>query len=183
MQFLRSSSVLHWRTVRWQPFGVVQVLPHEIRRMYSAVTDRSREVALGSLPTFTLTRRNGVNGEYAAGVECDSRGRQRLLERAAVEQGGAAARHGGDNAAGIDHAEPTVQSIGNVEVALAIERHVGGVKQRGRGRLHAISREAASRVAGHGGDDALGGYFAAAIDRKSTRLNSSHLGISYAVFC
>src|SRR5437899_9548711 len=25
--------------------------------------------------------------------------------------------------------------------------------------------------------------FAAALDRKSTRLNSSHLGISYAVFC
>src|SRR5262245_64807228 len=26
-------------------------------------------------------------------------------------------------------------------------------------------------------------YFWARIDRKSTRLNSSHLGISYAVFC
>src|SRR5262245_47562043 len=28
-----------------------------------------------------------------------------------------------------------------------------------------------------------GGAFGAATDRKSTRLNSSHLGISYAVFC
>src|ERR1035441_10881549 len=27
------------------------------------------------------------------------------------------------------------------------------------------------------------GLFCAKIDRKSTRLNSSHLGISYAVFC
>src|SRR5262245_64973697 len=27
------------------------------------------------------------------------------------------------------------------------------------------------------------GGFAGAVDRKSTRLNSSHLGISYAVFC
>src|SRR5205814_5347962 len=26
-------------------------------------------------------------------------------------------------------------------------------------------------------------FFRSAIDRKSTRLNSSHLGISYAVFC
>src|SRR5438045_5074100 len=26
-------------------------------------------------------------------------------------------------------------------------------------------------------------YFVTAVDRKSTRLNSSHLGISYAVFC
>src|ERR1039458_4490749 len=34
---------------------------------------------------------------------------------------------------------------------------------------------------GGGGGDALGGPLNA--DRKSTRLNSSHLGISYAVFC
>src|SRR5690242_21611792 len=27
------------------------------------------------------------------------------------------------------------------------------------------------------------GFFAAAADRKSTRLNSSHMSISYAVFC
>src|SRR5262245_65938691 len=37
-----------------------------------------------------------------------------------------------------------------------------------------------------GGDRAAAmveGYFAIGEDRKSTRLNSSHLGISYAVFC
>src|SRR5437899_8199716 len=34
--------------------------------------------------------------------------------------------------------------------------------------------------AGRGGGETLGGFFR---DRKSTRLNSSHLGISYAVFC
>src|SRR5699024_12881022 len=39
------------------------------------------------------------------------------------------------------------------------------------------------RVVEHlaGGEAALGG--AAAVDRKSTRLNSSHVSISYAVFC
>src|SRR5205814_6301164 len=31
--------------------------------------------------------------------------------------------------------------------------------------------------------DLLGAGVAKALDRKSTRLNSSHLGISYAVFC
>src|SRR5690625_6779511 len=29
----------------------------------------------------------------------------------------------------------------------------------------------------------LGGFLAVGIDRKSTRLNSSHVAISYAVFC
>src|SRR5437899_7891516 len=32
-------------------------------------------------------------------------------------------------------------------------------------------------------NETLGAPSARAIDRKSTRLNSSHLGISYAVFC
>src|SRR3712207_7356556 len=31
--------------------------------------------------------------------------------------------------------------------------------------------------------DSVGGAFNAALDRKSTRLNSSHANISYAVFC
>src|SRR5947199_6451197 len=36
----------------------------------------------------------------------------------------------------------------------------------------------------HLADEAVGGSGVAAVgDRKSTRLNSSHLGISYAVFC
>src|ERR1039458_4699977 len=41
-------------------------------------------------------------------------------------------------------------------------------QSRSNQRRHAISREPANQFAG---------------DRKSTRLNSSHLGISYAVFC
>src|SRR5258705_3251617 len=39
------------------------------------------------------------------------------------------------------------------------------------------STNVTSRLADRGGD------FAESADRKSTRLNSSHLGISYAVFC
>src|SRR3712207_8175437 len=42
-----------------------------------------------------------------------------------------------------------------------------------RGRLRALPRQ---RAASHGG-------LAADQDRKSTRLNSSHANISYAVFC
>src|ERR1035441_3438054 len=39
-------------------------------------------------------------------------------------------------------------------------------------------------LAAHAGrSGVLGGHFSASSDRKSTRLNSSHLGISYAVFC
>src|SRR5438045_6994083 len=44
--------------------------------------------------------------------------------------------------------------------------------------------EVAAEALGGLGDaalDLLGGHFR--LDRKSTRLNSSHLGISYAVFC
>src|SRR5205814_9985679 len=37
--------------------------------------------------------------------------------------------------------------------------------------------------AAHGGQDLLGDTHHGGRDRKSTRLNSSHLGISYAVFC
>src|SRR5205814_9857292 len=32
-------------------------------------------------------------------------------------------------------------------------------------------------------EDVLGSIITTGLDRKSTRLNSSHLGISYAVFC
>src|SRR5262245_65015186 len=42
-------------------------------------------------------------------------------------------------------------------------------------------------IAGHeaptAGDIRIGGESVVGLDRKSTRLNSSHLGISYAVFC
>src|ERR1035441_10915035 len=47
-------------------------------------------------------------------------------------------------------------------------------------QLQAQNRMSFSRVSQNGGHVALG---LALRDRKSTRLNSSHLGISYAVFC
>src|SRR3712207_8544141 len=48
------------------------------------------------------------------------------------------------------------------------------------------ARHAGREVAPCGPDhdhDAAGHVFAAVVDRKSTRLNSSHANISYAVFC
>src|SRR3712207_8581167 len=39
------------------------------------------------------------------------------------------------------------------------------------------------RLASAAGENALGGDHALEVDRKSTRLNSSHANISYAVFC
>src|SRR5205814_8964489 len=59
----------------------------------------------------------------------------------------------------------------------------------GIGDLDAGRRPADSAVAGHLGRVALLDRYGVAVrhrgieDRKSTRLNSSHLGISYAVFC
>src|SRR5438045_8003562 len=49
------------------------------------------------------------------------------------------------------------------------------------GRLRAALHEGDVLVPGHGA--VVDAAFLAAQDRKSTRLNSSHLGISYAVFC
>src|SRR5437899_8702308 len=45
----------------------------------------------------------------------------------------------------------------------------------------ARSRKGHARFGGHGGESRM--PFSGSRDRKSTRLNSSHLGISYAVFC
>src|SRR5262245_64534869 len=58
----------------------------------------------------------------------------------------------------------------------------------GAGRAGAVPRRAPGRGrgAGHGRRDLVrraGQLRARPEDRKSTRLNSSHLGISYAVFC
>src|SRR5690242_21119787 len=47
--------------------------------------------------------------------------------------------------------------------------------------LHTAAHEAAHVVQQHGGVQLKGGIGEA--DRKSTRLNSSHMSISYAVFC
>src|SRR5262245_63746318 len=48
-------------------------------------------------------------------------------------------------------------------------------------KLPRANGKSASLGIGMGGADSF--RFAAEVDRKSTRLNSSHLGISYAVFC
>src|SRR3712207_7225916 len=59
----------------------------------------------------------------------------------------------------------------------------GGGAERGRARLHdrPPRRTPAPRDAGGAGGDGDGP--ARRVDRKSTRLNSSHANISYAVFC
>src|SRR5258708_15560813 len=54
----------------------------------------------------------------------------------------------------------------------------------GHGRLgHAVARALAAAQALHGGGGAAGLRRCDEGDRKSTRLNSSHQIISYAVFC
>src|SRR3712207_7102034 len=63
------------------------------------------------------------------------------------------------------------------------ERGAGG--GRGRRRLHHAARRAArpGQAAPAEGADGPGAVRADPEDRKSTRLNSSHANISYAVFC
>src|SRR2546422_2964278 len=55
-----------------------------------------------------------------------------------------------------------------------------GCEDQGIARAHVIRNLAVRRAPG---DHQLGGQGAAEQDRKSTRLNSSHGYISYAVFC
>src|SRR5207249_5405860 len=65
----------------------------------------------------------------------------------------------------------------------ARHEHSSGVTRIG------MEREAASRIPHAGAtwpdtvDDIFGGDCVVTLDRKSTRLNSSHVSISYAVFC
>src|SRR5205807_6047068 len=59
-----------------------------------------------------------------------------------------------------------------------------GATARLRGRLRPpIGSAWGSLVMSHGRSEDMGSLLLAALDRKSTRLNSSHLVISYAVFC
>src|SRR5688500_19732447 len=59
--------------------------------------------------------------------------------------------------------------------AIAVQPRV--LRDRGRESLLQIDQRLAAPVAANGIGESL------SIDRKSTRLNSSHLVISYAVFC
>src|SRR5262245_63227070 len=90
-------------------------------------------------------------------------------------------------ASGIDIGNDTLVSIENVEGGLGNDTIRGDA---GANRL--LGGDGDDRLAGRGGDDLLDGgngsdtagyALATQADRKSTRLNSSHLGISYAVFC
>src|SRR5262245_62988575 len=55
--------------------------------------------------------------------------------------------------------------------AVLADQGLDGAVRDGRSALHSLAAWLPSRFEG------------AHVDRKSTRLNSSHLGISYAVFC
>src|SRR3712207_8392379 len=68
-------------------------------------------------------------------------------------------------------------------------RRDGGIHAGVRGGRRAVHRRGRERPAAAGGAGAVAGGLVrnrgrhAAGDRKSTRLNSSHANISYAVFC
>src|SRR5256885_7730232 len=63
------------------------------------------------------------------------------------------------------------------------ERHVFLIRQRDRDRLIVERLELQGLAVGDGEALREAGVDGVAEDRKSTRLNSSHLVISYAVFC
>src|SRR5256885_7168767 len=76
------------------------------------------------------------------------------------------------------------RSLGRAAVArVEVRRRIGGGNQHAL--VHAGGNEARRRVERHQEARALRADVEAAdaADRKSTRLNSSHLVISYAVFC
>src|SRR3712207_8723944 len=64
----------------------------------------------------------------------------------------------------------------------ARRRERGGVRPRGRGGVRAAGGAALGRLPRRAGGRGRAPR-ASARDRKSTRLNSSHANISYAVFC
>src|SRR5699024_12823529 len=69
--------------------------------------------------------------------------------------------------------------------ANTINTHEGGTHEEGfRGSLTSlVNRYARDKQLLRDKDDNLTGEVIVFIDRKSTRLNSSHVSISYAVFC
>src|SRR5438045_8086075 len=64
-----------------------------------------------------------------------------------------------------------------------LELHAQGVKKREIARVLGISRLSVRKVLRSNSPQVPLLQRAEKADRKSTRLNSSHLGISYAVFC
>src|SRR5256885_7127496 len=88
---------------------------------------------------------------------------------------------------------PTPENVKKAGVA-AIQNNftkytaIGGIKELKKAIVDKHSRDFGSKydisecVVNFGGKHALFNIFSA-VDRKSTRLNSSHLVISYAVFC
>src|SRR2546426_10534230 len=132
---------------------------------------RLKEDSLRALP-FGLLKSGGVNEQGAARALDDARRPDQLLERHLV-----------DRAAAGEEVERRV----NVRARVRAEMEVGEVDDIASldrpepdelGRRVARVDGCLARDDGHGNVNPV-----ARADRKSTRLNSSHLVISYAVFC
>src|SRR5205814_9265922 len=91
-------------------------------------------------------------------------------------------------AAGVQRVRPRSPDAGLLGRGLSRRRGAGGVRVAALPSRHVGPGTRAARAAGGGGVDpaaAARQTFGQLMtrDRKRTRLNSSHLGISYAVFC
>src|SRR5690606_42151262 len=115
-----------------------------------------------------------------------------VLRRCRVRGGGAWARRGSPRAAVATSVQspPATRRAGGRGHAAARQARKGGFRSRarnagprGRGPAFPGAWTAAPRVAVNGIPASAPVKAAGARDRKSTRLNSSHVKISYAVFC
>src|SRR2546430_9437120 len=83
--------------------------------------------------------------------------------------------------------EHALGEVGSDRVVRALQQHVGAVAEPHEVALGRVEVEPAGQAhlgaRTHVERDAGTGELAAQLDRKSTRLNSSHSQISYAVFC
>src|SRR3712207_6901386 len=81
------------------------------------------------------------------------------------------------------HARELPALVGREEVAVGPPR-MGGRRGRGAAAQHHLVHHELAVVLAHGAfPRAKAGIGPVGADRKSTRLNSSHANISYAVFC